>query len=161
MNFHSSRFSITGICVLAIANVTFALNNGNPLPPMGWSTWNTLKTNFDETILQHVANSMVASGMVSAGYRFLNIDDGWPEKSRASDGSIVVNPQLFPSGMQSFASFLASVNMTLGIYTAHCFKTCQGYPGSYGYEAQDAKVGLSLLLNCITSDYLLQYPNLF
>ncbi len=95
---------------------------------------------------------MVSSGMVAAGYNYLNIDDGWPMKSRDAKGNIVVNPTLFPSGMPALASYLSARNISLGIYTSHCSTTCQGFPGSYGYETQDAATYASWPASFVKSD---------
>ena len=130
------------------------LDNGVLLPHMGWSTWNTLRGKFNESVLREVADAMVASGLAAAGYTLLNIDDGWPLPKRAADGSIVVNPALFPSGMPALAAFLAAraPPMALGIYTGHCSLTCQGFPGSLGHEAQDARTYASWPATFVKSD---------
>jgi len=121
-----------------LARGALTLDNGVALPPLGWSTWNALRGNFTEAVLRDVADAMVSSGLVGAGYTLLNIDDAWPLKARAADGSLVPNPALFPSGMPALAAFLAARGMRLGIYTSHCAITCEGFPGSLGHEAQDA-----------------------
>lgn len=126
------------VSLLALLPPTHALDNGVTLPPLGWSTWNALRDNFNESVLRDVADAMVSSGMVAAGYTHLNIDDGWPLRDRAPDGSLVPNPALFPSGMPALAAYLAARGLSLGIYGAHCATTCQGFPGSLGHEAQDA-----------------------
>ena len=119
---------------------------------MGFSTWNTLRTHFNESVLRDVADAMVASEMVRAGYTLLNIDDGWPLHERDADGNIVVNPALFPSGMPALASYLAARGMALGIYTGHCNLTCQSFPGSLGHEAQDAATYASWPAAFVKSD---------
>ena len=105
-----------------------ALNNGAArTPPMGWSTWNKLKCKFNASVLLDVGRALKSSGMVRAGYRSLNIDDCWPLKQRASDGSIVPDPSRFPDGMRAFRDQLkAETGLELGIYTAHGASTCQG-----------------------------------
>jgi len=105
---------------------------------MGWSTWNKLKCNFNETVLLEIGQAMNQSGMVAAGYKTLNIDDCWPLKHRAADGSIVPDPHKFPNGMAHLAMKLSELGLGLGIYTAHGPNTCQGYPGSLGHEKADA-----------------------
>lgn len=42
---------------------------------------------------------MSTSGMVAAGYKTLNIDDCWPMKHRAANGSLIPDPTKFPNGM--------------------------------------------------------------
>lgn len=125
--------------LLLAAPPTLGLDNGAALtPPMGWSTWNKLRCGFTQDTLLEVADAMVASGMVAAGYKTLNIDDCWPTKQRDSGGAIVPDPKKFPDGMRNFSAALSSRGVGLGIYTAHGAKTCQGYPGSRGHEQADA-----------------------
>lgn len=45
----------------------------------------------------------------------------------------------FPSGMKSLADFVHSKGLKFGLYSDAGEKTCEGRPGSYGYEAIDAK----------------------
>lgn len=129
-----------------------ALNNGVLLPPLGWSTWNTLRGNISEAILRDVADAMVASGLVAAGYTHLNIDDGFLLRDRAADGSLQVNPALFPSGMPALAAYISARGLSLGIYTSHCAKTCQGFPGSLGHEEQDAALFASWPVTLVKND---------
>jgi hypothetical protein len=43
--------------------------------PSPRSTWNKLRCKFDADVLLGVADAMVNSGMIQAGYKTLNIDD--------------------------------------------------------------------------------------
>ena len=62
------------ICLLGTAVVS--LDNGAARkPPMGWSTWNKLRCNFNETVLLDVGQAMKDNGMLQAGYASLNIDE--------------------------------------------------------------------------------------
>lgn len=131
-----------------------ALNNGAAItPPMGWSTWNKLKCRFNATTLLEVADSMVNSGMVSAGYTRLNIDDCWPLKKRDQNGSIIPDPKRFPDGMMAFSAALRSRGLTLGIYTSHGNFTCQKFPGSYGFEKLDAATYASWGVTYVKNDW--------
>jgi alpha-galactosidase len=66
------------------------------------------------------------------------IDDCW-QVARDSAGTIVADPQRFPSGIKALADYVHSKGLKFGIYTDAGLKTCQGRPGSYAYEAQDAR----------------------
>ena len=134
------------------------LDNGVLRPPLGWSTWNTLGANFNESVLRDVADAMVSSGMVSAGYEYLNVDDGWPLRERGADGSIVVNPALFPSGMPALATYLRARGLKLGIYTSHGNLTCLGFPGSVGHEQQDAQTYASWPAALVKNDHCAGRP---
>lgn len=46
-------------------------------PPMGWMTWNYFADKINEKDIKEMADAMVSSGMVKAGYNYLMIDDGW------------------------------------------------------------------------------------
>ena len=46
--------------------------------------------NLNESILMQTADKMVASGLVDAGYSYLNIDDGAMSSERLSNGSLQV-----------------------------------------------------------------------
>ena len=144
--------------MLGAVTVT-ALDNGVArTPPMGWSTWNKLKCNFNEQTLLDVARALNESGMVAAGFKTLNIDDCWPAKQRAPDGSIVPDPQKFPRGMLAFSNDLAQYGLGLGIYTAHGNFTCQSYPGSYGYEEADARAYASWNVRFVKNDWCTCHP---
>eukprot|EP01122_Echinamoeba_exundans_P008671 TRINITY_DN2914_c0_g1_i2.p1 TRINITY_DN2914_c0_g1~~TRINITY_DN2914_c0_g1_i2.p1 ORF type:complete len:330 (-),score=90.65 TRINITY_DN2914_c0_g1_i2:34-1023(-) len=80
---------------------------------------------------------MVKTGMAKAGYIYVNIDDCW-QVSRTQNGTIVADPQRFPSGIPALASFVHGLGLKLGIYSDAGYKTCAGRPGSLGYEKIDA-----------------------
>ena len=65
------------------------------------------------------------------------IDDGW-SSSRNSNGIILANSGAFPNGMAWLANYVHSKGLKFGLYTDHGTATCQGKPGSYGYEYADA-----------------------
>jgi alpha-galactosidase len=153
------------------ATVSTSLNNGVVLPPIGWSTWNTLRDNFTEAALHDIANAMVASGMVASGYSYFNIDEGcvrafvrvcavthstprrrWSTFARDAQGDLVVDTAKLPDGMPALAAFLAARGMKLGIYTAHCAMTCMLHPGSWLHEAQDAALFASWPAAFVKSD---------
>jgi alpha-galactosidase len=81
---------------------------------------------------------MVASGMKDAGYEFIVIDDCW-QVDRDSQGNILADPKRFPSGMKALADYVHSKGLKFGLYSDAGTKTCQGRPGSRGYEYQDAR----------------------
>ena len=88
-----------------------------------------------------VCDAMVSSGLRDKGYKFINLDAGWERNTpRLKNGSIVVNPDLFPDGLAPVADYLHSKGMELGIYTSRGKTTCGGWdrPGSEGYEDLDA-----------------------
>jgi len=49
------------------------------------------------------------------------------------------NMTAFPDGMKAVADYVHSKGLKFGIYSSAGVKTCAGYPGSLGYETQDAQ----------------------
>lgn len=121
---------------------------------MGWSSWNKVRCKFNASVLLEIGEAMAKSGMVAAGYKSLNIDDCWPSKERAADGSIVGDPEKFPDGMGAFSAELTErTGLGLGIYTAHGNLTCQKYPGSLGFEEKDAATYASWNVSFVKNDW--------
>ena len=140
-NMTHSRLSfgiVSMVLSLAPLHRTQALTNGLALtPPMGWNSWNHFACNIDEAAIRSMADVMSTNGMKAAGYQFINIDDCW-QISRDSNGVIVADPSRFPSGIKALADYVHSKGLKLGVYSDHGTLTCQGKPGSYGYEYLDA-----------------------
>ncbi|HBO75909.1 MAG TPA: alpha-galactosidase [Marinilabiliales bacterium] len=107
-------------------------------PPMGWNSWNHFACEINEDIIREMADAMVATGMMDAGYEYINIDDCW-HGERDSLGFIQPDPKRFPNGMKALADYVHSKGLKLGIYSDAGWKTCGGHPGSRGYEFQDAQ----------------------
>ena len=109
-----------------------------PTPPMGWNSWNKFGCNVSEQMIREMADAMVSSGMRDAGYKYVNIDDCW-QVSRAASGQIVADPARFPNGIKALADYVHGKQLKLGIYTDAGRQTCEGRPGSFEHELQDAK----------------------
>ena len=105
-------------------------------PPMGWNSWNHFAGRVTDADVRAAADALVSSGMRDAGYVYVNIDDTW-EGPRNAQGEITTNSK-FPD-MKALADYVHSKGLKLGIYSSPGPKTCAGYPGSYGHEAQDAR----------------------
>ena len=50
-----------------------------PTPPMGWMTWNYFADNIHEKDIMEIADAMVSSDMLKAGYQYIFIADGGRE----------------------------------------------------------------------------------
>jgi alpha-galactosidase len=107
-------------------------------PPMGWNSWNTFGCNVNEGLIHEIADAMVSSGLMDAGYRYIVIDDCW-QGLRDSLGYISPDPQRFPSGMKALADYIHIRGLKFGIYSCAGDKTCGGYSGSRDHEYQDAR----------------------
>lgn len=105
-------------------------------PPMGWSSWNHFADRIDDATIRQIADAMVSSGLRDAGYRYINIDDGW---QGARDAAGVLHPNAHFPDMKALADYVHARGLKLGIYSSPGPKTCAGYTGSYGHAAQDAK----------------------
>lgn len=123
-----------------------------PTPPMGWMTWNFFADRIHEKEIREIADAMVMSGMVEAGYNYLFIDDGW-QGGRDNRNNIIPDPVKFPSGMKALAEYVHSKGMKLGIYSDAAPLTCAGYTASLGFEEQDAKTFASWGIDYLKYDY--------
>jgi hypothetical protein len=94
-------------------------------PPMGWSSWNSFADTVDSAVIMQQTKSLVASGMQKAGYRYVNIDEGWWLGKRDEDGNIVVDPKQWPAlkqgeqpgDMSNIVRYIHSFGLKAGIYT--------------------------------------------
>jgi len=107
-------------------------------PPMGWNSWNHFGCDVSEALIRETADAIVSSGMRDAGYKYVVIDDCW-QVSRDPSGTIVADPQRFPHGIKALADYVHSKGLKFGIYTDAGTKTCQGRPGTLGFEERDAQ----------------------
>ncbi|NWJ52145.1 MAG: glycoside hydrolase family 27 protein [Bacteroidetes bacterium] len=123
-------------------------------PPMGWNSWNTFQTNINEELVKQTADLMVSSGMKDAGYNYIVLDDGWMAMERDSlTGDLVADPKKFPHGMKAVADYVHSKGLKFGLYNCAGTKTCQNYPGTRGYEYQDARLYASFDIDYLKFDW--------
>ena len=107
-------------------------------PPMGWNTWNHFGCDVSAQLVRETADAMAANGMRDAGYQYIVIDDCW-QVARDASGRIVADSARFPGGIRPVADYVHSKGLKLGIYTDAGRATCQGRPGTYQHEEQDAR----------------------
>ncbi|MEO8819467.1 MAG: glycoside hydrolase family 27 protein [Ginsengibacter sp.] len=122
-------------------------------PPMGWNSWNTFQTKINEELVKETADAMVSSGMKDAGYQYLVLDDGWMAMERDSAGNLVPDPKKFPHGMKALIDYVHSKGLKFGLYNCAGTKTCAGYPGTRGYEYQDARFYAQLGIDYLKFDW--------
>ena len=117
-------------------------------PAMGWSSWNTYHVNISDTLIMRQADAMAAKGLREAGYRYINIDDGF-FGHRDSTGRMHSHPQRFPRGLRPVADYIHSLGFKAGIYSDAGSHTCGSrydndengfWAGLYGHERQDAEL---------------------
>ncbi|MCC6695673.1 MAG: NPCBM/NEW2 domain-containing protein [Candidatus Hydrogenedentes bacterium] len=129
---------------------TFRIVSGDTLaltPPMGWNHWYAHYNRITDAMMREAADIMVSSGMADVGYQFVSIDDCWMNAEKYDDplrvgpprdanGNILPN-QHFPD-MKGLTDYIHAKGLKAGIYISPGPRTCAGFTGSYGHEAQDA-----------------------
>ena len=123
-------------------------------PPMGWNSWNTFEVNINEDLVKKTADKMVSSGMKDAGYEYIVLDDGWMVKDhRDKNGDLIPDPVKFPHGMKALIDYVHSKGLKFGLYNCAGTQTCAGYPGTRGYEYQDARFYANLGIDFLKYDW--------
>ncbi|KAK4145640.1 putative alpha-galactosidase B [Dichotomopilus funicola] len=133
---------MTAVTVLLglLATGALALENGvGKLPVLGFNTWNLYGCDYTADILLEQAQAIVDHGLLDAGYNNFMLDDCYSLKERNKKGNIVEDPKKFPHGMKAFTTSLSKLGFRAGIYSDAGYRTCGGFPGSYGNEARDLK----------------------
>ena len=115
-------------------------------PTMGWSSWNTYYCNISESLIKNQANAM-ANRFKSAGYQYINIDDGFQGGRNSQTGQLLINKSRFPNGLQPVVDHIHSKGLKAGIYSDAGYNTCGSYhngdalgkgTGLYQHDQQDA-----------------------
>ena len=104
-------------------------------PPMGWNSWNVWGPAVDANKVLEAARLLDESGLADHGFQYIVIDDAW-EGERDADGELQPNGK-FPD-MRALADAIHARGLKLGIYSSPGSRTCEGFPGSWQHEAQDA-----------------------
>lgn len=115
---------------------------------MGWASWNCFRTDINEARIREQADILVSSGLAEAGYRYLNIDDGY-FGGRSPQGELLFHKERFPNGMRVLADYAHERGLMAGIYTDAGDNTCGYYydnekeggfhAGCYGHEEEDLR----------------------
>ncbi|SUJ27382.1 Alpha-galactosidase A precursor [Sphingobacterium spiritivorum] len=139
---------------IAILLFVFQLNMLNSsgqsvkAPIMGWSSWNSFRIHIDEKLIKEQADALISSGLYNAGYRYINVDDGY-FGGRDKDGKLFVDSTKFPNGMGAVADYIHSKGLKAGLYSEGGKNTCGSIwdndtkgigVGMYGHEKQDAEL---------------------
>ncbi|MCR5131502.1 MAG: alpha-galactosidase [Prevotella sp.] len=121
--------------------------NAQRTPTMGWSSWNTFALNINEQLIRQQADAMHQLGLQEAGFKFVNIDDGYWD-GRGEDGHLRLNTERFPNGMRPLVDYIHSLGLKAGIYSDAGDNTCGSGNrhawglgvGFAGHEEQDCKL---------------------
>ena len=115
-------------------------DNGAALtPPMGWSSWNAFRNHIDENKILEIADAMKKSGLLEAGYQYVNLDDCWHSSMRDENGKLQGDLSTFPSGIKTLVEKLNEKGFKAGIYSSNGTLTCEDLPASLGHERIDAE----------------------
>ena len=118
----------------------YSLDNGLGITPqMGWNTWNKFACDINETLIHDSIDALVDSGLVDAGYNYINLDDCW-QKYRDANGYILPDNDTFPHGIEPLVEYTHSKGLLFGLYSSAGDYTCQGRPASLDYEDKDAEI---------------------
>ncbi len=136
------KLSILALLMVAVLPVL-----AQRTPTMGWSSWNTFALDINEDLIRQQADAMHQSGLQDAGYRYINIDDGY-WSGRGEDGHLRLNPVRFPNGMRALVDYIHSLGLKAGIYSDAGDNTCGSgnrQPwgvgvGFVGHEEQDCQL---------------------
>ena len=114
------------------------LDNGLGLTPqMGWNTWNKFGCNINQDLIKNSIDEFINSGLVDAGYKYINLDDCW-QKDRSPEGIILPDYDTFPDGIEPLVKYAHEKGLLFGLYSSAGNYTCQGRAGSLNYEDNDA-----------------------
>ncbi len=118
-----------------------------PTAPMGWASWNTFAARIDYNVIKTQVDAFVAAGLPAAGYKYINLDEGWWQGTRDSAGNITIDESEWPGGMTAIADYIHSKGLKAGIYTDAGRDGCGYYfptgrpaapgSGSEGHYEQD------------------------
>ena len=98
-------------------------------PPMGWNSWDCFQRNLNETGATAVADTMIRTGMVAAGFDVLTIDEFWYKNDCAvKSGCLDANDRPQPDdskwpssaggkGFEPFADKMHAMGLKVGIHT--------------------------------------------
>jgi hypothetical protein len=96
------------LCVVAARAQTRTQANFAQRPYMGWSSWSRFHDQIDESLIKGQADALIASRLPAAGYRYINMDDGW-SNGFDDQGIPMANPATFPTGIKALSTYCTSV----------------------------------------------------
>jgi|GEM_PF-36188 alpha-L-rhamnosidase len=136
------------LIVAVFCGVVFssAKKRNSELPTMGWSSWNTYHVNISDSLIKRQADALVSLGLDKAGYKYINIDDGY-FGGRDAEGNLLIHSRRFPHGLKPVVDHIHSLGLKAGIYSDAGRNTCGFYydkdtiahgVGMYGHDRADA-----------------------
>lgn len=96
-------------------------------PVMGWSSWSFLRLGADSAQIRGEARALADTGLAAAGYKYVNIDDGWYQCPSSAgpnvdaNGRWEINTAAYPSvggenGIKALAAYVHRLGLKFGVY---------------------------------------------
>ena len=109
-------------------------------PPMAVNISSASREKLNSRTVLDVAETMVKTGLVDAGYNILNIGDVWMARGRDPEsGTVMCDTEKMGCTLRELADELGKMGIGLGIVTGAGTRTPDGYPGSFEHEYADAE----------------------
>ncbi|KAJ9138331.1 Alpha-galactosidase [Pleurostoma richardsiae] len=105
---------------------------------MGFNNWARYMGALNESLFVSTAEAMISTGLLTAGYNRINLDDEWSTMERSANGSMVWDSTKFPRGLPWLTAHLKSRGFIPGKYTDAGNLSCGGFPGALNHEETDA-----------------------
>lgn len=134
------------------------LNEAALTPPMGWSSWNTFRNRIDQEVIYDIALALKNTGLVEAGYTYVNIDDNWVSSKRDNNGNMVGDLVRFSDGIPSLVNKINKLGLKVGIYSSNGTLTCEDLPASLYNEKRDAETFASWGIEYFKYDFCHNEP---
>ena len=111
-----------------------------PTPPMGWNSWNEFGGNVNEKLVESVTPTRwsPAASRTPATPTSTSTTPGRTRPGARPTGRCKPTRTSSPPGSRRSPTTSTPPGSKLGIYGDRGTATCGGYPGSQGYESQDA-----------------------
>lgn len=108
------------------------------------------------------ADAMATMGLKKAGYKYVNIDDGYFGGRDQQTGQLLIHPTRFPHGLRPVVEHIHKVGLKAGIYSDAGRNTCGSIydadtigigVGLFGHDQQDCNCFRELGFDFIKVDY--------
>ena len=111
------------------------------VPPMGWSTKYAMSCkDLSADRIKAQVDLLVSSGLKDLGFKYVIIDDCWQARARNELGLLDADLNKFPNGFKEVADYIHEQGLLVGITSDAGVMTCNGNPGSLGFEAEDVEL---------------------
>lgn len=151
---YSAEVTMDGETVTEPITLTVSSNLQQPVPFMGWLSWNVFEKEISDDKVRAVADAFEKYGLADAGYRYICLDDLWHADARESGtDKPLYSTAKFPNGIKSLSDYVHGKGLLFGIYSDAAARTCAGAFGSFGYEEIDAKQYAEWGVDLLKYDY--------